>query len=293
MHLGAVFFACLLLLCSAVFATQVQSTNLPIDDAEIFSTNDLSQVKLITFDVFAALMDLFTSLKRNVHTICDPILPKAKVDNLIQAWVSQYAYTTSLLGALSRNQGAKFANPNLFQQMLNHTLHQAMSNVAVILPNAIQVQLLSSWSDLIPWPKTGWVLSKLRNMTNADGTPRFKFATLSNGDDATLQNASRIFALTDNFKFDYILGYSGCGTFKPNPEMYAQVEKLGYHKLEVLHVAGAYYDALGAKMYGLWTAWLGKANQFDNITGNRANLPDYYLDDLSDSNLFNNNNRLN
>lgn len=53
------------------------------------STFDPEKIELITFDVFAALMDLYTSLYRNVAKLV-PSLSQSQVKELVDVWVGKY-----------------------------------------------------------------------------------------------------------------------------------------------------------------------------------------------------------
>jgi hypothetical protein len=71
---------------AVVFLALLFSSSLALD----CTTFDPSKIELITFDVFAALMDLFTSLEQDIQSLA-PFLTHEEVNGVMYDWVSEYA----------------------------------------------------------------------------------------------------------------------------------------------------------------------------------------------------------
>jgi len=254
--------------------------------AVVTRADKTSNIKVITFDLFAALMDTGTSVINNVNRITRNYLTTEEANHLAEGWLEHYGMTFWEYNALARDPNMQFAEKNVFHLMLQVGLDHLVKkmNIDSRLPQSVRQELYQAWGNLTPWPKTAHVLSQLRNMTNPDGSKRFKLGVLSNGDRDTLSNATKIFQSTNNFQFDYIIGSSDSGLFKPDPLFYEMVQKIsGYSKEQILHVGGSEYDARGAKGFGYHAALnFGSATDFINLTGNPKYNIDYFLKDIED-----------
>lgn len=277
----SVLTVCLLFLCAACRVTDFNSQT-----SRGVEVLDFSNIKLITFDLFTTLMDTRTAIRNNVRRTAMPFLTQNQCDRLANAWVLFFKQYGMEYNSLLKNKGAHFPIDNPFQLVIQVGLNTTLGDLrAPELHPLVKTELLKAWRNLVPWERTGWVLSQLRNMTLLDGTTRrFKLGVLSNGDRETMEDACKIFEKDDNFKFDYMIGSSDSGLFKPEPQFYEVIEKkFGFKRHEVLHVAGARYDALGAKVYGYRVAWnFGNLANFVNLMGLKEYEPDVILSNLQE-----------
>eukprot|EP01104_Vermistella_antarctica_P008600 TRINITY_DN2159_c0_g3_i1.p1 TRINITY_DN2159_c0_g3~~TRINITY_DN2159_c0_g3_i1.p1 ORF type:complete len:305 (-),score=55.60 TRINITY_DN2159_c0_g3_i1:392-1306(-) len=205
------------------------------------STFDPSKIKLVTFDVFAALMDLYTSLERSVP-IAAPSLTSSQVGLMIDGMVSGYGayegstFTTEETGGLEP-----------FAYVANITVTALVEKMQLTLSSTEFDALLNTWSDLIPWQGTQYTLNTLAASTDLELAP------LSNGDADTLKQAMTIFAPQVNMSYIFSSNFP-VGAFKPQPVMYEQLlNATGYSVDEILHVAGAPNDAQGAREAGFYS----------------------------------------
>lgn len=157
----------------------------------------------VTFDVFAALMDLFTSLRRNIAAAApflsaDEVLCAAsltlplyrtcpQVESLMDLWVDAYgnragdSFTRSETGTLQ--PFAYVARDGLIAATRKMGLEGQIPT-----DGAVFTALLgTAWRALIPWNGTADVLQRVV----AAG---MLVAPLSNGDTPTLRAATSIFA---------------------------------------------------------------------------------------------------
>jgi len=205
------------------------------------SSFDASNITLITFDVFAALMDTSSSLTVSTAQIL-PRLSSDEVDTFVNTWLSDYG---SYAGQIFDED---ITGPQPFQWMLNTTLTQINVDMSLDLSQYEFESLIDAWGDLTPWPGTTATLGKM-------AAANFTLAPLSNGDSGTLATAMKVFNPMVTFGFIFSSDFPNAGSFKPDYRMYAQVPKLSeINPLNYLHVAGAPSDARGAREYGIYSA---------------------------------------
>lgn len=208
------------------------------------STFDPKEIKMITFDTFAALMQTPESLLANLGYLLPQLTPD-QVTNFTIGMIDTYGDYFGLTFDPATQQ------PEPFPWVINLAVTQQLEAFGLnttILPGSPTFQALTqTWSQLTPWPQTLETLQLLQ----ANG---YLVAPLSNGDAETLINATNIFrpqvVMNEIYSSDYPIG-----AFKPLPAMYAQLaNQWGIE--HVLHVAGSAIDAFGARSYGLYNALL-------------------------------------
>jgi len=212
------------------------------------SSFDPQQIKIITFDTFAALMATEASLSTNIQTLL-PELNASAVQAFVQDWVGVYG---SYFGT-SFNPATQAPEP--FTWVIRTGLVEVLTNFGLItqypVGSSVFELLAVSWAHLTPWPNTAKVLRLLQS--------KYLVAALSNGDHDTLVTATSAFfpevQLAGVYSSDYPVG-----VFKPLPGIYEQVAN-EYGFGSVLHVAGSSVDAWGARSYGIYAALLGEAPQ--------------------------------
>eukprot|EP00052_Salpingoeca_macrocollata_P005538 m.47993 g.47993 ORF g.47993 m.47993 type:complete len:271 (+) comp14915_c1_seq1:52-864(+) len=208
---------------------------------------DPAKIKLVTFDVFAALMDIFSSLYRNVPKAA-PFLSPGQATTFADAMVAAYGKYNDHVFTREETMGMQpfvfVANQSIAKIAADMKLQQQIP-----VDGPVFKALMAAWSNLIPWPGTGDVLSLVAS--------KMKIGPLSNGDADTLARATSIFK-AQNVTMSYIFSSNfPVGAFKPQPAMYAQLPQIsGLQPNEILHVAGAPGDGRGAREYGLFSALL-------------------------------------
>jgi 2-haloacid dehalogenase len=211
------------------------------------STFDARAIKLVSFDVFAALMDTPGSLLTSVA----PILARFGVDGhdpRLQQFVEGMldGYSGYANHTFSR---AETGGDEPFQYVTNTSLVALIHSMQLPIPvdSPSFVDLLACWSQLQPWPG---VASTLAVVANAG----IQVAPLSNGAAFILKqawiSAFPAIPLHSVFSSDWPVG-----AFKPQPAMYQQLlTNTGLAPSQVLHVAGAPIDAQGGRQAGVYTA---------------------------------------
>ena len=104
----------------------------------------------------------------------------------------------------------------------------------------------------------------------------YRLAILSNGDRDMLEAAKPHIG----FPFDYVISVQEAGHFKPHWQTYAKAEEIiGIERSNTLFVASHTFDCIGAKSYGMKTAFI---NRRKRPFGEAPHQPDLIVYDFSE-----------
>jgi 2-haloacid dehalogenase len=122
--------------------------------------------------------------------------------------------------------------------------------------------LVSQIESLKPFPDVIEALHRLREAG-------FKLAILSNGDRDMLEAAKPHIG----FPFDHVISVQEAGYFKPHWKTYATAEQIiGEDRSSCLFVANHAFDCIGAKSYGMRTAFIDRRKRPFGETPHQADL---------------------
>jgi 2-haloacid dehalogenase len=128
--------------------------------------------------------------------------------------------------------------------------------------------LVAAIERLKPFPDVVPTLEKLR----AKG---YRLAILSNGDPDMLAAAGPHIG----FAFDHVISVEAAGYFKPHFATYAKAEEIvGEDRARILFVANHAFDCIGAKAYGMRTAFIDRRKRPFGETPHR---PDLIVEDFT------------
>lgn len=193
--------------------------------------------KMVTFDMYSALLDIFTSAVPLVKDVLD--LPDEKCDKLFRTWRSeQWLYI--LLNGSARSGFISYTD--ITKRALDYTEFKLNYS----LTSEQKEQLLHHvWENFKAWPEAKEVLDELK----ARG---YTIAMLSNGDRSMLEPLQK----STGINFDYIFAADMARCHKPGPEIYTlPLVELGIGRAEFLHVCGSANDLMGANNAGIQCAW--------------------------------------
>ena len=205
------------------------------------------QAKLITFDVFSALVDYRASLLPVVGTI--PGLASDDRERFLELWRTRQLAVAAISNSLQRGRIS-------FRDCTGLALDYGLKRFDLGVDATLRDDLIRAWYALAPWPEADEVLAACREKG-------CRLAILSNGDQDMLE------ALAGGFQtsFDDIFSSEHCGVYKPHPDMYAlPIRELGVQ--DYLHVAGSPNDAIGAGAAGVSCYW-------SNRQGDHLLLPEH------------------
>ncbi|CAF1084551.1 unnamed protein product [Adineta ricciae] len=202
---------------------------------------NVSALRLITFDLFGALMLTRSSLQSHIAELL-PSLSSSDVERFTDTWLE--AYVSYFGKSFPRSQTRQ-----PFLWVIHSSLLQILESfkLSTIVPEdgSTFKSLIKAWSNLQPRPGTVEVLSKL--------SQKYQLGLLSNGDKDTLQTALRVFPSSVNISSIFSSDYP-INCFKTCSAMYAQVlEAVHGDKTQVFHVAGSAYDTHGARTFGIFS----------------------------------------
>ncbi|CAF1342734.1 unnamed protein product [Adineta ricciae] len=268
-HMSPCFYIFILIFifcaqCSSLYIdSQISKINRNnLSDSSPCPSLNVSTIRLITFDLFGALMLTKSSLQSNIAELL-PSLSSSDVERFTNIWVE--AYVSYFGKSFPRSQ-----THQPFLWVIHSSLLQILESLklSTIVPEDSFTfkSLMKTWSNLQPRPGVVKVLSKL--------SKKYQLGLLSNGDKDTLQTALRIFPSSVNISSIFSSDYP-INCFKTCSAMYAQVlEAVHGDKTQVLHVAGSTYDTHGARTFGIFSGAI------DSSAKNTNPSPCFAFDDI-------------
>ena len=197
-------------------------------------------IRAVTFDVYAALFDTPGGLTHAVAELFDRRGHAGDSAAVARAWRQKQREYLLVANSLDREPAS---NRKAIEAGARYTLR----DLAPPLTQDEVRTLVVAWERLLPWPEAADVLTEVRRR-------RLILATLSNGDGDMLRTLLAALPVV----FDHVISSAG-GKFKPHPSAYRRaLEVLGVQPTELLHVAGAATDAMGATAFGIRTVWVNR-----------------------------------
>jgi len=225
------------------------------------------EFQLITFDLFAALMDVDSSLYPTVVEV----VGKDKADAFVGAWYNQLYGNLLISSSIVPGEGYLVDyRTNLFQ-----AITYAIKSLGLNVSSEDQQKLVKIWfTGLIPWKDTASALSQIKSKG-------YQIAVLSNGGVAQIQSLVKVLE-KQNVTFDHIFGSDLAQAYKPSTKFYAlPLNITGLPMSAIAHVPGSMFDAFGAKLFGYTTLWCNRGDDyFIPVDGNPNHVPDQIFANL-------------
>ena len=210
--------------------------------------------KIVTFDVFSALLDIQTSLTGIVEKALG--LPTKDAAAFARLWRAQQMTRAAQSNSLGKGRTS-------FKDCTRMGLDYALAKTGGKLDAGTKKKLVTNWGTLTPWPEAPEVVQAIK----AKG---YLTAILSNGDQDQLDSVAGVFG---KGAFDHVLSSETAGFYKPHPSVYdLPMRQLGIGCKDVLHVAGGAGDVVGAASYGMTCYW---SNRTGDIPLDPALAPAY------------------
>lgn len=215
--------------------------------------------KLVTFDVYMALLDIEGSL---VPVVADRL--NMSVDAaapFVRTWRAKQMERAALSNSMDNGHAS-------FRDVTGMALDYVARRNNVEIPPETREGLIGEWDKLNPWPEANEVIGAVK----AKG---YMTAILSNGDQAMLETVAQNFSSG----FDHILSAETAGKYKPHPAVYnLPTTVLGIDKVDVLHIAGSANDVLGTVAAGMACVW---SNRHGDILVDPAYPPTTEISNLA------------
>jgi len=225
--------------------------------------------KLVTFDVYMALIDIQGSLSPVVAECL--AIPIDKAGKIVRAWRAKQMERAAASNSLAGERTS-------FRDCTRMGLDYVLGRNGYDLPGADRECLVAAWDGISPWPEARDVVAEVKERG-------FETAILSNGDQDMLD------ALAQGFgdDLDHVLSSETAGAYKPDPSVYElptrllNVEKANVLAWRLSNTMDASFcvEALNEALArhgrpGSQSPWLGGAGawttSFTNGCGVRSNM---------------------
>jgi 2-haloacid dehalogenase len=199
------------------------------------------EIKVLVFDQYGTVVDMQKGLREAVT----PFLQKKGWQgdaNGFVTWWRRTHFENSMIDALCDRGHTPY------RQIGHRAVSYVMDRCGLAYTQEEVRWLVGQIETLKPFPDVIAALEKLR----AAG---YKLAILSNGDRDMLEAAGPHIG----FAFDHVISVAEAGYFKPHWKTYAKAEEiLAEDRSSTLFVANHAFDCIGAKAFGMRTAFVDR-----------------------------------
>jgi 2-haloacid dehalogenase len=220
------------------------------------------EIKALAFDQYGTIVDMQKGLTEAVT----PFLKRkgwAGNPNSFVTWWRRTHFENSMIDALCDRGHTPY------RQIGERAVAYVMDRCAIRYTPDEAHWLVSEIERLKPFPDVVAALERLRS----NG---YKLAILSNGDRDMLAAAGPYIG----FRFNHVISVAEAGYFKPHWKTYATAaEVIGEDPTRILFVANHAFDCIGAKSYGMRTAFV---NRRKRPFGHTPHEPDLVVADFAE-----------
>jgi 2-haloacid dehalogenase len=221
---------------------------------------DLAAVRTLMFDFYGTVVDM----QRGLTEAITPFLAERGYEGrpgAVVTWWRRTHFESSMIDALLhrdhtpyREIGCRAVSYTLERAGVPHTREDAEALVAAI-------------ERLDPFPDVIEALTRLHDS--------YRLVVLSNGDPDMLERGTAHVG----FPFDRVVSVAEAGAFKPHVDTYRTAAELeGLEPREVLFVANHAFDCIGAKAFGMRSAWIDRRRR---PFGETPYAPDLVVEDFA------------
>lgn len=194
----------------------------------------------LMFDLYGTVVDMQGGLTQAVTPYLKGKGWSGRPDALVTWWRRTH-FENSMIDALLHRAHTPYRE--IGQRALAYTLERAGIQHT---QNEVR-DLVARIESLKPFPDVVAALMKLKT--------RYQITILSNGDPDMLEAARPHLGI----EFDHVISVAEAGSFKPHVATYRMAaERLGVPPDTILFVANHAFDCVGAKAYGMRTAFVDR-----------------------------------
>ncbi len=212
-------------------------------------------IEVLVFDQYGTIVDMQGGLTAAVT----PFLRDKSWDGAPHRFVTWWRRThfeSSMIDALCDRGHTPY------REIGHRAVAHVMDRAGVAYTPDEMRRLVGEIEQLKPFPDVIAALGRLR-----DGG--YKLAILSNGDRDMLDAAKPHVG----FAFDHVISVQEAGYFKPHWKTYAKAaEIIGVDRASCLFVANHAFDCIGAKAYGMRTAFIDRRRRPFGATPHQPDL---------------------
>jgi 2-haloacid dehalogenase len=213
------------------------------------------EIKALVFDQYGTIVDM----QKGLTEIATPFLQKKgwKGDPYqFVTWWRRTHFENSMIDALCDRGHTPY------RQIGHRAVSYVMDRCGFSYTQEEVRWLVSEIEKLKPFPDVVAALERLRRAG-------YKLVILSNGDRDMLKASGPHIGVS----FDQVISVQEAGYFKPHWKTYAKAEELtGFDRSSCLFVANHAFDCIGAKSYGMRTAFIDRRKRPFGETPHQADL---------------------
>ena len=220
------------------------------------------EIKVLVFDQYGTIVDMQKGLTEAVT----PFLKKkgwTGEPGSFVTWWRRTHFENSMIDALCDRGHTPY------RQIGHRAVSYVMDRCKIGYTQDEVRWLVTQIETLKPFPDVVAALERLRGAG-------LKLAILSNGDRDMLKAAGPHIG----FRFDHVISAEDAGYFKPHWKTYATAEeKIGENRSSCLFVANHAFDCIGAKAFGMRTAFIDRRKR---PFGETPHQPDLIVTDFAE-----------
>jgi len=219
------------------------------------------EIKALVFDQYGTIVDMQTGLREAVTPFLKRKGWAGSPDSFVTWWRRTH-FESSMIDALVDRGHTPY------RQIGHRAVSYVMDRCGIAYTQEEVAWLVARIEALKPFPDVVPALERLR----AAG---YRLAILSNGDRDMLEAAGPHIG----FAFDHVISVEEAGYFKPHWRTYAAAEAIvGLDRSSILFVANHAFDCIGAKAYGMRTAFVDRRRR---PFGETPHQPDMIVPDFA------------
>ena len=220
------------------------------------------EIRCLVFDQYGTIVDMQKGLVEAVTPFLEKKGWTGKPNSFVTWWRRTH-YENSMIDALCDRGHTPY------RQIGHRAVSQVMDRCGSAYTQDEVTWLVSEIERLRPFPDVLEALEKLRGAG-------LKLVILSNGDRDMLEAAKAYIG----FPFDDVISVQEAGYFKPHWKTYATAaERIGEERSSILFVANHAFDCIGAKSYGMRTAFIDRRRR---PFGETPHQPDLIVKDFAE-----------
>ena len=220
------------------------------------------EIKALLFDQYGTIVDM----QKGLTDAATPFLAKKGwkgSPNSFVTWWRRTHFENSMIDALLDRGHTPY------RQIGHRAVSYVMDRCGIAYTQDEVRWLVSEIEKLKPFPDVIAALERLRGAG-------YKLVILSNGDPDMLKAAGPHIG----FPFDRVISVAEAGYFKPHWKTYATASELiGLDRSSILFVANHAFDCIGAKAYGMRTAFIDRRKR---PFGETPHQPDLIVADFAE-----------
>jgi len=220
------------------------------------------EIRALAFDQYGTVVDM----QKGLTDAATPFLKRKGWEgspNSFVTWWRRTHFENSMIDALLDRGHTPY------RQIGHRAVSHVMDRCGISYSQEEVRWLVAEIEKLKPFPDVVAALEKLRRAG-------YKLAILSNGDPDMLQAAGPHIG----FPFDHVISVQEAGYFKPHWKTYATAEaRIGLDRSSILFVANHAFDCIGAKAFGMRTAFIDRRKR---PFGETPHQPDLVVGDFTE-----------